>query len=365
MSQIQKEMAARLAKLPPDLPLDEDEDEEAADGLGALGQRNASSTRKSTAQYTPLSGQEYFSEALEVETDPGCFFRVYYTPPAQSGTENTIFVFHQGAGYTGLSFACLARQLTRLSRGKLGVLSFDARAHGKTRIEDGSEYDMSLDTLTNDLTSILDKMFSGQSTKTKFILAGHSMGGSVCANAVAPVTERVQNASVIGLCVLDAVEGTAMDALPAMAGIVKNNPDSFATLSDAIAWHVNNKVIRNAESARVSVPSMVLERNGRWEWRTDLLRSEPYWSDWFNGLSTKFISAKAAKLLVLAGADKLDTPLMIAQMQGKFQLSVVQNVGHCLQEDDPARVADILYAFYDRYFGQAVDLSKIKKVGEV
>ena len=54
--------------------------------------------------------------------------------------------------------------------------------------------------------------------------------------------------------------------------------------------------------------------------------------DWFNGLSTKFISAKAAKLLVLAGADKLDTPLMIAQMQGKFQLSVVQNVGHCLQE---------------------------------
>lgn len=54
--------------------------------------------------------------------------------------------------------------------------------------------------------------------------------------------------------------------------------------------------------------------------------------DWFKGLSNKFIAAKPSKLLVLAGADKLDTPLMIAQMQGKFQLNVIQNVGHCLQE---------------------------------
>lgn len=35
--------------------------------------------------------------------------------------------------------------------------------------------------------------------------------------------------------------------------------------------------------------------------------------DWFEGLSGNFVSARAAKLLVLAGADKLDTPLMIGR----------------------------------------------------
>ncbi|TIB68221.1 hypothetical protein E3P77_01239 [Wallemia ichthyophaga] len=360
MSQMQKELAAKWSKLSEDIDAQQDETDEAADGLGVLGGRNT--TRTTPNQYTPLSGQGYFSEALQVETTPGCVFRVYYTPPQH---DSPVFVFHQGAGYAGLSFACLAKELWRLSGGRVGTLAFDARAHGKTSIKEGDEsdeYDLSLDTLTNDLTSILERVFTG-SHKNKFILAGHSMGGSVCAHAVAPVSERI--GEVIGLCILDAVEGTAIEALPAMAGILKGNPASFSSLSDAIVWHIHHKIIRNTESARLSVPSMVVEREGKWIWRTDLLKTEPFWLNWFKGLSNKFIAAKPSKLLVLAGADKLDTPLMIAQMQGKFQLNVIQNVGHCLQEDDPARVAQVLYAFYERNFGQSIDLSKIKKVGQV
>lgn len=81
------------------------------------------------AEYTALSGQNYFDEALEIETKPGCIFRVYYSAPIEQRNA-TVVVFHQGAGYTGLSFACLAKELRRLSNGKLGMLSFDARAHG-------------------------------------------------------------------------------------------------------------------------------------------------------------------------------------------------------------------------------------------
>lgn len=84
-------------------------------------------TRTTPTQYTPLSGQGYFSEALQVETTPGCVFRVYYTPPQH---DSPVFVFHQGAGYAGLSFACLAKELRRLSGGRVGTLAFDARAHG-------------------------------------------------------------------------------------------------------------------------------------------------------------------------------------------------------------------------------------------
>ena len=57
-----------------------------------------------------------------------------------------------------------------------------------------------------------------------------------------------------------------------------------------------------------------------------------YHVGWFTGLSGKFLSARTARLLVLAGAERLDKELMIGQMQGKFQLAVLANVGHMLHE---------------------------------
>lgn len=37
---------------------------------------------------------------------------------------------------------------------------------------------------------------------------------------------------------------------------------------------------------------------------------------WFTELSAKFLGVRTAKLLVLAGTDRLDKPMMIGQMQG-------------------------------------------------
>ena len=41
-------------------------------------------------------------------------------------------------------------------------------------------------------------------------------------------------------------------------------------------------------------------------WRIDLSGTEPHWSGWFQGLSEKFLSVPASKLLLLAGVDRLD-----------------------------------------------------------
>lgn len=54
--------------------------------------------------------------------------------------------------------------------------------------------------------------------------------------------------------------------------------------------------------------------------------------DWFTGLSSTFLGVRTARLLVLAGTERLDRELMIGQMQGKFQLVVVPNVGHMIHE---------------------------------
>lgn len=122
--------------------------------------------------------------------------------------------------------------------------------------------------------------------------------------------------------------------------------------------------MQNEISARISVPPLFTASpsGGSVLWRTDLLKTEPYWHGWFADLSAKFLSCKCAKLLVLAGADSLDKPLMIGQMQGKFQLSVFTDVGHCLQEDAPERLAALIYEFYQR--NDSTDILKnVRKMG--
>uniref|UniRef100_A0A915JSZ8 protein phosphatase methylesterase-1 n=1 Tax=Romanomermis culicivorax TaxID=13658 RepID=A0A915JSZ8_ROMCU len=86
----------------------------------------------------------------------------------------------------------------------------------------------------------------------------------------------------------------------------------------------------------------------KYEWRIDLSRTESYWRDWFRNLSAKFLSCKQAKLLILAGVDRLDKELTIGQMQGKFQMIVLPKVGHCVQEDSPERLAEAVSSFLVR-----------------
>jgi len=117
---------------------------------------------------------------------------------------------------------------------------------------------------------------------------------------------------------------------------------------------VTTKAIQNPNSARVSVPSIISPTTSNspaapaFEWRAPLRSTAPYWSGvsfnlrfftltlsytgWFTGLSSRFLNARTARLLVLAGTDRLDKELMIGQMQGKFQLVVVPGVGHMLHE---------------------------------
>jgi hypothetical protein len=40
-----------------------------------------------------------------------------------------------------------------------------------------------------------------------------------------------------------------------------------------------------------------------------------------------YLAVKAPKVLILAGTDRLDKPLTIGQMQGKFQLVLLPQVG--------------------------------------
>ena len=60
-------------------------------------------------------------------------------------------------------------------------------------------------------------------------------------------------------------------------------------------------------------------------WRIDLTKTEQYWRGWFQGLSKLFLSIPQAKLLILAGVDRLDKELTIGQMQGWYARTHVYN----------------------------------------
>ena len=87
----------------------------------------------------------------------------------------------------------------------------------------------------------------------------------------------------------------------------------------------------------------------KYVWKQDLIASKPYWEQWFKGLTQCFLDVRVPKQLLLAGSDRMDKELTIAQMQGKFKLTVIENVGHNMQEDNPKRVAESFMHFLEQF----------------
>lgn len=291
---------------------------------------------------------------------------VYLTSPVDKGP---LFVMHHGAGSSGLSFAVVGAEI-RKRLPSAGILSVDARGHGSTTTYGDAPLDLSLETLRIDLLSAIEQTQAQMGWKElpSIVLVGHSLGGAV-------VTDLAKSFalgnSVLGYAVLDVVEGSAMDALQSMTTYLSTRPTGFASVQAGIDWHIRSRTIRNSISARTSVPALLSQDQGSgqnrpWKWRTDLAATEPFWSNWFVGLSKKFLEAKGGKLLVLAGTDRLDKELTIGQMQGelspsscdiergadntagKYALHIFPEAGHFLHEDQPENTAMVLVDFYRR-----------------
>jgi protein phosphatase methylesterase 1 len=233
-------------------------------------------------------------------------------------------VTHHGAGSSGLSFAALTSEI-RKRLPSAGILSLDARGHGSTNITPEPEVlDLSLETLSADFLSVLEKTKSQMAWKEMppLILIGHSLGGAVVTDVAKG--GKLGN-SVLGYAVLDVVEGSAIDALQSMQTYLSTRPVGFPSLESGIEWHIRSRTIRNSVSARTSVPALLVHEETRgsrpWAWRTDLAATQPFWEGWFVGLSKKFLEARGGKLLLIAGTDRLDKELTIGQMQGELHQS--------------------------------------------
>jgi hypothetical protein len=166
----------------------------------------------------------------------------------------------------------------------LNVVAYDFRGHGGTQTADKDE-DFSLDTLSTDSVNVINQFVKNDLTllqteeTPKIIIVGHSMGGGIAAKTAS----LLEQTWLKGVVLVDIVEGTAIAALPSMHRIVASRPSCFKSVSDAIYWACKSKTVLNSYSARISVPSQLVEvPNGSGEetcfkWRTNLLNTEPYW----------------------------------------------------------------------------------------
>ncbi|PSN37996.1 Protein phosphatase methylesterase 1 [Blattella germanica] len=431
MSTLQKTIFK--AKLPPIVPVG---------SLGSRGCRRAGIGRK--RDYTPVLWNHYFNECHDVSVN-GNKFRVY-----SLGNHGPLLVLLHGGGFSALTWSLFSASVTSMVGCQ--VLAIDLRGHGDSVTTD--EEDLSAETMS-------------------------SMGGAIavhtaCANYIP---------SLIGLAVIDVVEGTALDALASMQSFLRGRPSSFTSLEHAIEWCVRSAQLHilltscgaklTHRDFRLRLVLELVEQGGRqtrpspresdkkhwptisntrmnctvcynknkkrrrriqtkcekcniglcisgiqtgklgtndiatyvptnhdgeqqssltndaiheedaetsnndgettesassqdnfkhpaslagtdtqsrkYVWRIDLARSEKYWSGWFKGLSQTFLSCPVPKMLLLAGIDRLDKDLTVGQMQGKFQLQVLPQSGHAVQEDVPDKVAEALATFMVRH----------------
>jgi len=338
--------APRLRPTPPQIPEEDVEgDSSSASSMSSTGTIVPSEDQHIASTITPWL--EYLDEELFL-ADQQNSYHVYLAAPKDI-TKDPLFVCHHGAGSSGLSFALFALHV-RKRLPNAGILAVDARNHGSVVFDATGKRsdDYSREVLAADLLKMLrlTETKKGWSCMPNIVLIGHSLGGAVVTEVA---KSGILGSKLVAFAVIDVVEGSAMDALKSMRTYLSNRPSSFPSQEEAIEWHVRSRTIRNPQSAQISVPSLLrMSKPSLWTWLTDLSSTQPYWQEWFTGMSRNFLAGKAAKLLLLAGTDRLDRDLMIGQMQGKFQLQVFPEAGHFVQEDSPEKTAEAMVEFYKR-----------------
>uniref|UniRef100_A0A6Q2X311 Protein phosphatase methylesterase 1 n=1 Tax=Esox lucius TaxID=8010 RepID=A0A6Q2X311_ESOLU len=311
--------------------------------------------------FSPLSWSQYYEtmEDVEVENDNGKDISFTAYPKGFSGQHGPVLLLLHGGGHSALSWAVFTAVI--YSRIHLFLM------------------------ITQDIGKVVEALYG--ENPPPIMMIGHSMGGAIAVHTAA--ANHVP--SLLGLCVIDVVEGTAMDALNSMQNFLRSRPKTFKSVENAIEWSVKSGQIRNIESARVSMGGQVKKfeeplnsssisksigegiieeeeedeegesnhkrkkeddqevKESVYTWQVDLSKTEKYWEGWFSGLSSLFLSCPVPKLLLLAGVDRLDKDLTIGQMQGKFQMQVLPQCGHAVHEDAPEKVADALASFMVRH----------------
>ncbi|TNM85047.1 hypothetical protein fugu_009225 [Takifugu bimaculatus] len=288
--------------------------------------------------FSPLPWSQYFEtmENVEVENEDGKDISSNscqtFSKPSDncaliycSGSHGPVLLLLHGGGHSALSWAVFTSVI--YSRINCRVVAMDLRAHGDTKVKNPD--DLSADTMAKDIGKVIEALY-GESPPPIMII-GHSMGGAIAVHTA--VANHVP--SLLGLCVIDVVEGTAMDALNSMQNFLRSRPRTFKSLENAIEWSVKSGQIRNIESARVSMGGQVK--------KCEESTSSPGVS---NSIGEGIIEEDEDE----EGEEESNKKRMKEDEQEEsFRCRSSQQCGHAVHEDAPEKVADALATFMVRH----------------
>jgi len=364
------------------------------------GRRRPGSFRRRS--YSPISWKKYWETKEQVKTDDG-MFTVY-----SRGTGDTLVLLLHGGGYSGLTWSLVAEELFKLAECKISAI--DLRSHGESVSDCGDMSMQSLSNDVRCVTDQLvhnskhkSLVLVGHSLGGAIAVSVAKEGG-VAGLVVIDVVEGTALESLnhmqgflrsrpqqfrsvshaIEWCVRSGQARNIESAKVSMPGQIKDKtgrlvsnglddvqtqqkdeiiesasrltpeppPDSIKEEDEESAEKTREncaeKTRDNCDTSQNSSTETSSGGQGPYTWAVDLSTTEPYWSGWFADLTANFLSAPSAKLLMLAGVDRLDKDMMVAQMQGKFQMLVLPQVGHAIQEDSPEKVAEAIANFIVR-----------------
>ncbi|XP_068211561.1 protein phosphatase methylesterase 1 [Palaemon carinicauda] len=369
-------------------------------GRGIRG-RGSGGSMGARRDYNPVSWNQYWDTCEAVKIDSDDVFQVY-----RRGTSGPLLLLLHGGGYSALTWSLFAESVSEMV--ECQVMAFDQRGHGDTRTV--NDCDLSADTLVGDVGRVLEAVYGMR--QPTCIIIGHSMGGAIAVHtaynnnvaglAAIVVIDVVEGTAMDNLSSMqtflrsrpqsfnslqNAIEWSvrsgqtrnAAAARVSMPGQVKNIKTGMCGTTDIEASKnekTENIDMKSNMHVRADViPEEGVENSGgqgqesplpaanqtstpntsrslpvkRYTWRINLAATEKYWSGWFEGLSARFLDCSPAKMLLLAGIDRLDTDLTVGQMQGKFQMQVLPQCGHAVQEDTPDRLAEVIATFLLRH----------------
>ncbi|KAG9389495.1 Protein phosphatase methylesterase 1-like [Carpediemonas membranifera] len=299
----------------------------------------ASFSRRPKDNYTPGDWKDCFAESIDVPTSEGTI-RVYTT-----ATDAPNLICLHGAGCSALSFCKLAEVLAP----DLNVIAIDWPGHGHTKLE--HDDDLSATRLVKVVNDVISVHLADN--KHAISLLGHSLGGVIAIQALADPTVLETIGDRLGnLVVIDVCEGVAVPSLKHMPLVLHRRPAAFPSLEAAVKWAVDANVVRDAESARYSIPDQLKldETTGKYVWAVDMLASEEHWPSWFKGTADLFNSSlKLPRYLMVANMDRLDQAHLVGHMQGKYQVMCVAGSGHHIHEDRWREAAGHVRTFMSRY----------------
>ncbi len=221
------------------------------------------------------------------------------------------------------------------------ILAPDMRSHGESSFCS----DLSLHSLVEDISKVIKDLSDIIETR-RIVVIGHSVGGSIAANIAA------NESSVAGVIVIDLVEETALESLQHMRAVLDSWPSSFNEVSDCIKWSTKMRRPQSMRCAEISIPPLLKfnPTTSRYEWTTALGLFEEHWESWFEGFDSSFLDLTIPHCLLLASAERLDSKMCAAHMQGLYELHVVQGGmgGHFIQEDNSEETLGIIVNFLKR-----------------